>query len=304
MSIHDTITTVLQLLSLIYDNHRPLVVKIQKNEVTNALVKPAKVLEVLSDHYELTATQIAAHTGEPRSSIYRILRNLADLGWITLGREKGSWQLSLQLFRISSAWVRRSQLHSVARPFLERLNRTTEQTIFLCIRDSWEAICIDRVEGLKVAHLALRLGGGLPVHEGAAPQILLAFEDTNVWNQWASAVEHGLITTNTLSGTKSVNAVFKAWSEIRELGYSVSDQDVTLGIAAIGAPIFNYMGHIHAAISLSGTRDQLFEPKSPDQIRSEIVRSLLSTADSISNALGYRDPSRSITNNWYGGTTE
>ena len=45
--------------------------------------------------------------------------------------------------------------------------------------------------------------------------------------------------------------------EVRRSGLSISDQDVTLGIAAVGAPIFGFDGQVRAALSTSGIREAI-----------------------------------------------
>jgi DNA-binding IclR family transcriptional regulator len=44
---------------------------------------------------------------------------------------------------------------------------------------------------------------------------------------------------------------------VHRRGYAVSDEDVTPGIAALGAPVFNHRGEVVAAISISGLRSQI-----------------------------------------------
>ena len=61
-----------------------------------------------------------------------------------------------------------------------------------------------------------------------------------------------------------------------EQGYAVSDEDVTPGIASLGAPIFDYTGCIRAAISLGGMRQFVLE-----EIYDEAVE-LITTNDKLS----------------------
>jgi DNA-binding IclR family transcriptional regulator len=65
-------------------------------------------------------------------------------------------------------------------------------------------------------------------------------------------------------------------------GYSVSDGDVTAGIAALGAPVFNHRGELAAALSISGLRAQIL---GAEQNRN--VGLLLESARNVSAALGH-----------------
>ena len=70
--------------------------------------------------------------------------------------------------------VARFDERQAALPHMEHLHDMTGETVFLCVRRGLRAVCIERIEGSHVVSLALRLGGSLPLHAGAAPRALLA----------------------------------------------------------------------------------------------------------------------------------
>jgi IclR helix-turn-helix domain/Bacterial transcriptional regulator len=73
-------------------------------------------------------------------------------------------------------------------------------------------------------------------------------------------------------------------AETRRRGYSISDQDVTHGIWAIGAPIFGADGHAVAGLSVGGLRQRIIPPHPAH------VACLLQASQEISTRLGYRQP--------------
>jgi DNA-binding IclR family transcriptional regulator len=242
--------------------------------------KVAALLETLGRHDELTPAELAELMGEPRSSVYRLLRTLADIGWVDEGSARGTWRLGLQLFRLSSNAVARMDVRRFARPHMERLHKVTEQTVFLCIRQDWDAVCIDRIEGLRVASLALRVGGSLPLHLGAAPMALLAFADEDVRATWRALADESRLAGYTDASVRTPGLVAERCLEIRRRGYAVSDGDVTPGIGAIGAPVFDHNGSVVAALSVSGLRDFIF----PED--SSVLEETLAAARAISRSLG------------------
>ena len=68
----------------------------------------------------------------------------------------------------------------------------------------------------------------------------------------------------------------------RDRGYAVSDQDVTIGVASVGAPIFGHTGAVQASISIGGLRDVVVGEDSP------IPALVLEAGLEISRAMGYR----------------
>src|SRR3954465_7838038 len=65
--------------------------------------KVGAVLDALERAGELTATELAAATGEPLSSIYRLLRSLSGIGWLDKGVRRGGYRLGLLFLTVGSA---------------------------------------------------------------------------------------------------------------------------------------------------------------------------------------------------------
>ena len=118
---------------------------------------------------------------------------------------------------------------------LKRIHEATGETTFLCVRHGTRAVCIERIDGVRVNSRVLRLGRSLPLHVGAAPRALLAFEDREGWEEYAAIAS----LTEDLGHDISRSALYAELEEIRNAGFVVSDNTVTPGIAAVGAPIFD-----------------------------------------------------------------
>jgi DNA-binding IclR family transcriptional regulator len=243
------------------------------------LAKAASVLDRLAMEQEASAGQLAGWIEEPRSTVYRLLASLRRLGFVEPGSRPGSYRLGLELFRLGSAVLTRFDERQAALPVMERIHEETGETVFLCVRRGLEAVCIERLDGRRVQSLALRLGGSLPLHAGAAPRVLLAYEPHEVWREYLSAASLEPFTARTPTTGEQLVPMLE---EIRDVGYAVSDEDVTVGIAAVGAPIFDYRGALRAALSISGLRSSILG-EDPKRIRALIVQG----ARDVSRALGH-----------------
>jgi DNA-binding IclR family transcriptional regulator len=242
--------------------------------------KVAALIEHLAEHGASKAADISVAIDEPRSSVYRLLRYLDNVGWIIPGRSSGSWELSVQLFRLGSRAVNRLDFTRAVRPLLEELHERSGQTVYLCVTNQLEAVCIDRIEGLHVTSLELRLGGSLPLHLGAAPMALLAFAPKELRARWENfAREFGASSHS--SRPQSLLEVLERIESVQELGYSISDEDVTIGISSVGAPVFDHTGATVAAVSISGLTDQILGPGS------HAVEQVVRTARMASEVLGH-----------------
>jgi DNA-binding IclR family transcriptional regulator len=244
------------------------------------LDKASAIFDALSQNGAATAAELAGLIGEPRSSVYRLLASLQRHEMVEPGPRRGTFQLGIRLLRLGSAVIARFNERQAALPAMERLHEETGETIFLCIRRDFEAVCIERIEGERVQSLALRLGGSLPLHVGAAPTVLLAWQPEAFWQEYVKQVKPKDLFTGKRLTLAELTAHLQ---EIRERGLSVSDEDVTPGIAALGAPVLDYQGEIRASLSLSGTKPAIL-----DGAAERMMRLTREAAMEASEALGYR----------------
>jgi DNA-binding IclR family transcriptional regulator len=219
--------------------------------------KSVEVLDLLAARGEATAAQLAEELGEPRSSVYRLLSSLQHLNMVEGGTRRGTYRLGFHLLSLGTAVVERFDERRFAQPAMERLHDETGETVYLCVRRGREAVCIERLDGRRVQSLALKLGGALPLHAGAASRVLLAFQDRSAWKEY---VEQGPLERFTLSTPVTEDTLVPVLEETLSSGISVSDQDVTVGVAALGVPILDYRGQVRAALSISGVREAIIGP--------------------------------------------
>ncbi len=243
------------------------------------LSKAMAILEHLSAEGELTPARIAELIDEPRSSVYRLCSSLQELGYIEAGNQRGTYRLSLKLFDLGSTVIERYDERASALPVMQRLHDETGETVFLCVRRGLEAVCIERIDGARVILLELRLGGSLPLHLGAAPRCLLAFEPESAWREYLDAAT---LERRTPRSPASRTAILGELRATRKRGYAISDQDVTPGVVSLGAPIFDHRGLVTASLSIGGLRDVLGDDGS------SVTQPVVQGAAEISRSLGHR----------------
>jgi len=244
------------------------------------LGKAARLLRLLADNPDATVPSLAVLLAEPRPTIYRLIQDLAVLDYVEEGPRPGTYRLGLELFRLGSLVALRFDTREAAASVMNDIHRALEETVYLVIRRGHEAVCIDRVEGLRILAMALQLGGSLPLHLGAGPRVLLAYRPRAYWDEYFSEVKLEPLTPRTPT-TRADNIALL--EEARRVGYSISDEDVTVGIASVGAPIFDHNGDVHAAISVGGLRSAVLG----DGGGGRAVQLVTEGAAEISRKMGY-----------------
>lgn len=173
-------------------------------------------------------------------------------------------------------------LRERALPVMHDLAGVTEETVSLSVLRGAEALCIERVEGKHVQVLATRVGTTLPLHAGAASRTLLASLPPERIDQILEGNLRPLTRYTEVQPARLREIVV----QIRDRGYAISDEDVTLGVAAIGAPIRDIGTQVWGAITISGTTKRLTRDRMPI-----LATQVANAAARISRALGFEDDS-------------
>jgi DNA-binding IclR family transcriptional regulator len=250
----------------------------KKKEVVGVLEKALSVIAILEDTKEgYGLTEIAQRTGINKTTCYRILNTLLGDDMVEVGDKAGTYRLGTRFLELGGIVQRRINIRQIALPSLTHLTEKTGDTTFLCILNKQKAVCVERIEGKDVQVLALNVGDSWPLYAGAAPRAILACLDD----------EQIMDALSELKFDKSVNQhdpsyYFKKIEEIRVKGYSVSYEDVTLGVSSIGAPLFDHTGQVVGAISLSSTIYRF-----PPEREEEFAQQVMNAAKEISKSLGW-----------------
>jgi DNA-binding IclR family transcriptional regulator len=211
------------------------------------LSKMGDVLALLAQRGSSKAAEIADAIGEPRSSVYRLLRTLRELGYVD-SRRRGEYELGMRLFELGSHVAARFSIRQAALHSMEALHESSDGTILLFIHRDERAVCIERLDGRWVRFEIVDVGESLPLHTGAAPRTLLAFAGDSMIDEYLEDARLEATTDRSPTTPRHVRSLL---AEVRARDYAVSDQDLVLGVASIAAPIRDHTGAVVAAISYS-----------------------------------------------------
>ena len=256
--------------------------ELEATRTPSLIVKAGALMEALAQERIATSARLTERIDEPASSVYRMLATLVDIGWVEQIGPRGAYRIGGRLLSLSNDLIRRLDIRRASLPVLKRIHDATGETTFLCVRHGTRAVCIERIDGVRVNSRVLQLGRSLPLHVGAAPRALLAFEDREAWDEYATTAS----LTEDLGHDVSRSALYSELEQIRSAGFVVSDNTVTPGIAAIGAPIFDDRGEVAASLSVSGLREGVLAVGTDDA--PSVVDLVRDGARTLSSYLGYR----------------
>ena len=231
---------------------------------------------------QLSLQELVGMTGYPTTTVHRLLATLEQAGWV-VRRDRG-YALSLRIAEIASHVLAGVNLREEARPLMQQLSRSSGETTYLVLRQEDHAVCVERVEGERMVRvMAWDVGSVLPLHSGAAPLALLAFQSEAEIERLTAA--EPLVHPNGHTADRQV--LLERLQLIRDQGWSFSEDETFEGIASIGAPVLGPNGAPAAALSVGGLATGFRSPQ-----RESIAAMLLSAADRLSRQIGYAGPTR------------
>ncbi len=222
------------------------------NAVASALVIFAKVVEDGSTSLD----GAAAAAGVSRSTAYRLLATLTDLGLLER-IPGGGYMPGLEAFRWANGLLEHFGLSKVASPILRELREENGETANLALLQGSELIYVEVFESPGILRTVESVGSRVPLHAAAIGKAVAAFLDPPTLSHMLEPEPYSRLTPETLTTWSELEGELGA---VREQGYSLDLGSVEPGVACVAAPIFRG-GHVAGAISLSGPRTRLTDAR-------------------------------------------
>jgi len=204
------------------------------------------ILESLSAAQQMGVSELAKKLGLSKGSVYRLLATLARRGYVEKDPQSERYQLTYRLFAVGSCTAERLGLREVAQPIMERLALQTGETVNLGVLDDFRTLSLHVVESAHPLRVHMRIGG-LSAHATATGKILLASLGPEELRRRLKGRRLEIITRRTI---KSRPALLAELARVREQGFAVDDEECSLGLRCVGAPIHDHRGGVVAALSV------------------------------------------------------
>jgi IclR family acetate operon transcriptional repressor len=186
------------------------------------------------------------------STVHRIVRALVAQQVLEQNARTEKYYLGRATILLGQIAQRGVGLHR-ALHVLEELSEETGESVNLGVRDGDRAIVILRVESTQPLRFAQHPGSRVFLHASAIGKALLAYSDE---------AERGFpvlgplerLTPNTITSASSLQSELVG---VREKGFSIDDEEGTIGVRCVGAPVLRASGRAHAAIAVQAPAARL-----------------------------------------------
>lgn len=243
-----------------------------------AVERALNILESVAQRRDgLTNSEISRKLAIPKSSASYILRALEHRGYLRRDDETGRYRLGLKILSLGGDAQSNLDLADVALPFMRALVERVHLTSHLAVLDQGEAVYIEKVEAPGFFKVNTWIGRRMFLHSTSVGKALLARLPKDEVEAMMRQQGMKKRTPKTIS---SISRLLADLETVREQGYSVDDEENSLGARCLGAPILDATGDVVAALGVSGTTSQVGEEALP-----KIAEILKETARRISRQL-------------------
>ena len=178
--------------------------------------------------------------------------------------------------KLYSAW--RSDIRNIAKPYLEILQRKTEETVCLVCPRGMERVNIEVLRSTHELAVVPIIGSAVPIYSGASGRVFLAYLPEV---ECARIIRETRLEPLTALSVSDTVLFMKDLEKVRTKGYAQTTAEVTPNSSSVAGPIFNSAGEIVATIVVRGPDSRM-----TDQRGLEIAPLIVEVARQISAELG------------------
>ena len=207
------------------------------------------LLESLASRRVATGiSELSQLVGLHVSTVHRLLATLVDRGYVRQDPDSSRYHLGSRIFTLASAADLHLDLRLVARPFLERLMRSSGETANLVTATESEVVYLDQVASMHLVKMFTTPGMRAPLYCTGTGKAILAFRGP----QFAETVLSAPMRRYTARTIVTRAGLESELETIRKNGYSVDNEEMEEGVRCLAVPVFDRRRECVGAMSVSG----------------------------------------------------
>lgn len=243
-------------------------------------------MESLADNPQgLTMQEVINLLDYPKTTAFRLLSSLTEMGYLTQHHESGRYTLSRRLLRLGLAALGESNIVEHAAQPMRALRDVIRESVMLGVFIGNRVVLLEQVLGSHNFTFMLKPGSDFCLHASAPGKLFLALMPADERDAAMASVDFKPFNDNTITSVEALNAELE---RVRTQGYATDMEEELSGVHCLAAPIFNAFGQITATLWTSGPSGRLNR-----EAMDIAIEPVIAAARKISQNLGYIEPQSS-----------
>lgn len=247
-----------------------------------AAEKALDIIEFMAGQSEgMTVTELAGALGRSVHELYRVILVLEARGYLYRRAGSDRYRLSLKLFELAHQTPSVRQLTDSALPVMQALAPAAQQSCHLVVMSGHEALIVLQIDSPLPMRYSVMLGAKFDFAETSSGVVIYAYSPDHIRER----LDAWLLQDGRSRGEIEQVAVRAA--AILTSGCEVKKSLAVEGVTNISVPIFDYLGHVVAALTVP------YVPQRAATVPLERVRDLTIQSGrtiSINLGAGTREP--------------
>lgn len=233
-----------------------------------SVVKAFEIVESLSRHGGLTASNVADELDLPVSTAHNYLRSLTRTGFVV--RDDLEYRPGTKFLEIGERRRQRMAVVRAAESELPKLAETTGEHISLMIEENGLGVLISLDEGDEAINIDAFRGVRMPLHTVAPGKAILAQSPRERVDEILD--RHGLepMTRNTIADR---DELYEELDRIRERGYAIDVGERMSGMTCIAAPVLDMNDEVQASVCVCSPSYRIDDEPSLEEVAKAVQRS-------------------------------
>jgi DNA-binding IclR family transcriptional regulator len=235
---------------------------------SQSIDRAARILVRLLERDEaVTLAGVMEETALPKSTAARLLRALERNG-LAQRRPGGGFRPGPVLVEYARRDGAVGDLATLAWPYLERLGRSTGETVNVAIPTPGGVARLAQIDSQHPLGAGNWVGSRIPLHASSMGKVFMAFGAAQPPFGRLAKLGPGTITT--------MSDLLAELEHVRRTGYATTWEELEEGLCSVGAPVRGARGTVIAAISVSAPT-----VRTPRERLDELAPTVVEEADAL-----------------------
>lgn len=221
-----------------------------------------------TDRPSLTLTEIASRLGWSRSKPYRFVYTLEKLGFLARDESGRSYRLTTKSMQLGFSYLIRLPLVELAQPILDRLRNQIHASTHLAVQESDDLVYLAVSRLQRPTAINIHVGSRMPLFASSIGRLLLAYKQDDEIDRILGA---GPIPSMTPKSTVDPRLFRRKLAQAKVDGYILNDEEFSLGIRSLAAPVFDRSGAVVAGINATALTANFSDQRLHDEVVPAVV---------------------------------
>ncbi|MCP3898494.1 MAG: IclR family transcriptional regulator [Desulfobacteraceae bacterium] len=238
------------------------------------VTKAFRILSAVADTADgMGISEISRNLDISKSTVHGITSALEGQGALIKDPLSKRFSIGYALIELGKKAYSQVNLKEIARPFIEKLMKACQESVFLGIRNKKNVIILDVVESKKDYKITSPVGTIIPLLAGAVGKVFMSEMSKKDVAEVINSDGLKKFTEKTIINPKDYDDEL---SLVKKQGFAIDDEEYLPGVRAVAAPVKSN-GLYLTSVWVVG-----FKSSMDDVMLKKITEQVISTAEKIS----------------------